>query len=579
MALSLDPPSPEDLQILESVLLDYQRRLKTIQDLIELEGQGASESDMSQGLNRVELIARHRVMACMNVGAAWRRVPPELWDNILAFYMRATLYDADGKGPGRCVNAPDTLMRVCKGWRTVVLSSPSVWTDVILALVPSESALGSVPTIPFAVINRLVPRLNYHAERGFLWHLTMVHGKGSAHSTVANHGLTAETLIRNHPAFHSVNHLKIVLGPCGSALLPKLGQMLFPAVSSALIYSMLGAPGDSDRADLPQLPALKKAVLVDVTTDWHMQHNIPWSDLTHLVLGYRLDSAHVQALLRLCKSLRRAYLDTTAPSGLDSAVAPWYTTPSHATSVLRHLEELTVYYTNSSLAPAPMSLFDNFSFPSMTTYCLFLDKSGGIPHIRPFSSITHLTFNLGRETLAQSYSAQFLPAIFDTCPLIVELVATIFTSYIEHVLDALTFNPTNPRGVHLQTLVLLWNTWSLLPQAAPTFPLQRFYDFVASRRPDLNIEIPTPAALNRFIIRLFRFNDDTGADLLSTMEPIGRILQEFTSSGLELSLETTSKSPACRPNFTGGHWDEDSGVIQEDREFTTSMHPSTASYS
>jgi hypothetical protein len=40
---------------------------------------------MAMGLSRVEPIAHKRLLVCLSIRAAWRRVPLELWDKYLAF--------------------------------------------------------------------------------------------------------------------------------------------------------------------------------------------------------------------------------------------------------------------------------------------------------------------------------------------------------------------------------------------------------------------------------------------------------------------------------------------------------------
>ncbi|KAJ3502892.1 hypothetical protein NMY22_g18433 [Coprinellus aureogranulatus] len=45
---------------------------------------------MSKRLRPIEALAQGRIFACLTLRSSWRRLPPELWDNIFSYFLAAT---------------------------------------------------------------------------------------------------------------------------------------------------------------------------------------------------------------------------------------------------------------------------------------------------------------------------------------------------------------------------------------------------------------------------------------------------------------------------------------------------------
>jgi hypothetical protein len=194
MIHSLQPPSPTDRQLVGETMQCSQKLLETIRPALGLEEK--KNSYMARTLLQAEIIARYRIMACLSVGATWRKLPEELWDKIFVFYLDETRVQArrdvgrprpastsyltaylqsmgglpsGGAGPPpersgervdrRVMNAPLPLLGVCRAWRAAALSTPSLWSNVVISSVATETAVGTVPFIAASDAARLMPRL------------------------------------------------------------------------------------------------------------------------------------------------------------------------------------------------------------------------------------------------------------------------------------------------------------------------------------------------------------------------------------------------------------------------------------
>ena len=585
---------------------------------------------MARTLLQAETIARYRIMACLSVGASWRKLPRELWDKVFVFYLdktqvqakRVVLRPRPEPGPGsylamylqamrsvpslagllpddrsgervdqRVMNAPLPLLAVCHAWRAAVLSTPSIWSNVVIPSVATETAVGTVPFIASSDAARLMPRLRRITMNPVPWSLTIVEKPGPEPSqSTSGEGLAlplSMVLFQSEVPFESIKFLKIIMDPSNSPYFH--GQFNLDSTSSLVLWC--NRKPSNDRLDRPpRVPNLKKGVFINAVNPsvGGLPSNIPWSQLTHLLVVGNLNGKRIRDFLTLCSSLRRGAFQVEADEDLESSDQP--DAPANAQPTLSSIEALDIVGPCVDDMGLHLRVPLDISFPALTRTRIFgrYESATQLPaYLQPFHSLTHLSLVVCGSSRWAVHSAGFydIGDILDCCPLLVELVASL-QGRLDAYLGSLVFNLESRRGRHLQVLALLCDLklyfGSLQGGRIPFEPfLENARNIVASRRqPNASSD---PALLQRFILR---FTDDLTKD--SSGLPFDRrtsvdhlkrwlrnSLKPYVDAGLQLSIESISQRLADFELLPRGrHWDEGAmDFVDEHWEFSASMPP------
>ncbi|TEB25986.1 hypothetical protein FA13DRAFT_1124682 [Coprinellus micaceus] len=393
--------------------------------------------------------------------------------------------------------------------------------------------------------------------------------------------------------FESIKHLKIIMDPSNSPYFH--GQFNLDSTSS-LVMCMWGhrKPKQGRLNRPPRVPNLKKAVFINAVdlSAGELPSNIPWSQLTHLLVGGQLNGKRIREFLTLCSSLRRGAFRVQAygDQGPDRRNAP--TGAQCTPSTIEVLDIIGPCEDDSSLhLRAPLV---NVSFPALTRTRIFgkYESATQLPrYLQPFRALTHLSLVVCGCSWWSAYSQGFydVGAILNCCPLLVELVASV-QGNLDSSFGSLVFNNEGSRGSHLQVLALLCDLGFSLQSPSTSPPGQAFRfgsalenicNVVVSRR-QRNTNASDPALLQRFILR---FTDDPdfrglGVDkkaIVANMKKSLEALQPHVDEGLQLSIESiTQRLADFEPLSRGQHWDEGAmDFVDEYWEFSASMPPSS----
>ncbi|KAJ3534756.1 hypothetical protein NMY22_g6790 [Coprinellus aureogranulatus] len=490
MIFSVQAPSPTDRQYVVDARKHYESTLHAIEAALNFEARNSSQIDslLARSLLHAKAIARHRIIACTSVLSAWRSLPVELWDMIFASYLDEVKVQARGNSwvklpkvlqPGRyritvpdtCVRedvqidfpamcAPYPLLSVCQAWKKLVLSTPSVWSAIAISTVVRETAIGYMPFVTPVEASRLVSRIKRIASHHGPWSLNIVEGAVKGRAVIApQHDLPLSSVfsLAGTP-WNSIERLKIDMHP---SILPYFGQQVFPSTTSLVLHSRdITAP--ERRSDPPRVPRLKKAVLMNTIglTETQISPNIPWAQLTHLLMGScRLNGERIRGLLQMCTSLHRASF-VIPKRRWDDSNFPW----TQAQPVLlRSLKSLDVVSPDShDHLRVP---FVDIAFPALKVARIFTSSESYhdahiAAYLRPFYSLTHLTLVLARSGthrgLSMTGSAHHydMGAVLDACPSIVDLVAS-FQGKLNPFFESIIFRDGQRRGHNLRALTLL----------------------------------------------------------------------------------------------------------------------------
>lgn len=505
MTHTLDAPTLQDMASLAPVRRDYYNRLATICRLIQLEGE--SSSDMRETLFNAEHIARFRAMACYSAGAAWRKVPLEVWDMIFGFHLESSRQQGRVSGSNAspaetpvlsnsidnqdwsAMSAPCSILRVCKWWRAAALSTPTVWSSVAIPLVVKGSIVGYIPFIPTQLANDIVPRLNRVANNPIPWSLTLSARGGLLGALEPITGLPfSSVLTSSHPAIHTIQHLKVDtfsfnIAFCG------LGSA-FPLVSSLVLgwFDKRRNPSVHYLGASPQFIGLRKAVLHNAIDMYaaSLPQAIPWSQLTHLLVQNWLPWERMRALLMLCTSLCEACFLAEEFNPEHMIITPtqaWHHTTPNVIISQQHLRALTIICRGEISSSA----FTDLAFPVLTKMRIFCDSFTNGDSTSLFSSplpvLTHLALVL-RETEryggpVADVSSGRIATILDACPSLVHLVLATEGDF-GTILEPLASSSEEPRAPKLEILALLWqpDPYAILYNRRAPFPAQVLSDIV-----------------------------------------------------------------------------------------------------
>ncbi|KAJ3502893.1 hypothetical protein NMY22_g18432 [Coprinellus aureogranulatus] len=436
---STDPPSAEDLQRVEAALGVYRPKLDTIQDLIEAEPHlpSMSKSPIIESLWRAEALARNRVFACVNVRAAWRRVPVEIWDRIFSHVLdalrtgRSFIVKADVSN--LCMNAPATISLVCKTWKAAVFATPSIWRDLIV--LAKEDPVKAQPVIRVEDADLILGRLNRLASNSQRWDLTMMVADGPDEVK----GVSVPLLLQCHPALPFVERLSF----SASRFSGYLRGLPFPNVTSLTAFASRNIAFNEN--PLPHFPRLRKAVFVDVTGQHALHRHLPYLQLTHLFLGKIFGSSEMIFVLRQCPALRHGGFWLQGRTVVGLGLGPLQPPPPPAAKalVLPHLVELIIvneYCPNLS--------FEGLTFPNLVRMKVYCEVSFAEGQLLAFPNVKHLT--LHGSPMTRIHSSPGLRDVMQSCPFLTELTAP----WLRDV-DSLVYDPKQPTGQHLECLTLL----------------------------------------------------------------------------------------------------------------------------
>ncbi|KAJ3544546.1 hypothetical protein NMY22_g2751 [Coprinellus aureogranulatus] len=293
---------------------------------------------MSKRLRPIEALAQGRIFACLTLRSSWRRLPPELWDNIFSYFLAATRIEqtvaVEPRVSQLVMNAPVILSLVCKAWKAAVATTPSIWGGICLTahedpMKSSQIIRGQNADLLLARLNRLV----FDSQR---WELTITvnHQSDDADATVH---VSLPLLLRCHSSLAFTERLSL----SGTRFPTFLRNLTFPRVSSLSVFASRNTI-DNEKF-LPNLPQLKKVVLTDVRLYFDISVTLvaerlsAFANITHLTLfasPYSLDD--VDGIMDACPRL----VELVVPVPRDLVSSGLVYKPSQPSG--RHLEVLTL---------------------------------------------------------------------------------------------------------------------------------------------------------------------------------------------------------------------------------------------
>ncbi|TEB06400.1 hypothetical protein FA13DRAFT_1722918 [Coprinellus micaceus] len=278
----------------------YTTQLAVLQGIIEAEAR--SGGNISIILWRAEQIYRVRLSACSSIGTAWRKVPLELWDKVFRHYLAAIRGSGPVSDPFKrakadpnklAMFAPNTLSTVCKAWRSIVTSLSTLWTDITLLPMPvSESDTNRPPLLASADVVPVLTRLHRLTKQSLPWSLTIANGRPPQLLTA--NSIPFPLFLESQAALRFLACLCI----CATHHPLNLADMMIPSITSLVVDA--GGPGF---ANIPNLPNLTKATLLNMVADVDSTTHTPWASLTHPFIGNHLNPQHVHTVLRMCPIL------------------------------------------------------------------------------------------------------------------------------------------------------------------------------------------------------------------------------------------------------------------------------------
>ncbi|KAJ3534750.1 hypothetical protein NMY22_g6787 [Coprinellus aureogranulatus] len=611
MVRVLSAPSPEDRQDLMGALRGYQDAYRTVRKLQDSEGQNRN-SKMNRHLHHVVYIAWFRLTACKSVVAAWRRLPVELWDKIFAFYMESSRCQVkgtvdpnivpalplgqDGRSTGpslpheiqadfAAMDFPGALQTVCHAWKTAVLSSPSIWSQIAVFMHLRHTGIGMIPFVWSIHVNRLLYRLKRIKVNPCPWSLSI--GEAWSNPYVPDPSDLPVSCVFAHAEipWDTMVSLKLVVR---SYFGPYFQQLNLPSVAS-LVMVFNGSQHSPTALKLAHAPSLRKAVILSRVTLMGEQtpQDFLWPQLTHLLFMGKLNGLHVQGLLRLCSSLHHASFIVADVEDPSLYTPTWCHSEPGESVTLDSLEELDIIIHDGCNA-LDVPLVD-IQFPALTSLRLFSVYASGAQltnYLRSFASLTRLSLVASRKSTYHGHYS--IIDVLDTCPLLVELVATS-EGELGPLFESLAFAEDQPRGRYLRTIAILcdcgtdMNQFSgypyyIIPVDAFESIISAAHNLTASRRrqgaPD------GPAHLERLVIRLTESHNPNLIleGRLHLKRRIETTLQPFVDDGLQLSVEVLpQKLKGFKPYPSGKHWDEGAlDFIDERWEYTASMPPTNS---
>lgn len=474
IAGSLNPLSQHNLQQVAAMFQHSKAQREMTRRLVQSEAQ--IQSPMLEGLKQAEAVARFRMQVCLNIGAAWRRLPLEIWDRIFTYYLfaiRSGLPGSTFDDTNRmAMSAPGTLSLVSKFWRAVVLAVPSIWKDVTVPVFEHPSN-DSSPIVPIGRVESLLSRLNRIYATPHSLSLTISLPKpqiptaasdvDDEESTVSQpatqlvtDGIPVHIILQCHPIVPVVERVcAFVPRDQRKELGTHLGPLKFSSASSLVIVG-LGPLGGADSA--VRFPAVKNAVLIDAIYGLDIPTSFPWAQLTNLLLGDNIGLKKMYSVLSMCTSLVRGSFWLHEEFHENA--------PTATPTTLHFLRELSIIqykdvnperhsesqgHHNLNLRPIPCP---NLSFPALSELRVFGDD------------ISFGTFsNLTRLTAIGAFFPYDLDTILDSCPSLVELFVSIslwdnFSSNSGTSVISLVYNPDRPRGKFLQVIALMCTAMS-----------------------------------------------------------------------------------------------------------------------
>ncbi|KAJ2912278.1 hypothetical protein MD484_g8139, partial [Candolleomyces efflorescens] len=592
----LDLP-PHARARVEGLVKEYEERITQIQERIwslQLPREYYTRKRLIQERDSI----RPKLKACRSLLTIVRRVPVEILGQIFEHYLSAEepplvearqtddaiQVDEDGKplAPPPKPSA-EILSLVCRYWRGVAVSTPAVWSNIVLF---TEQKQGQHPLVTPSQARGFIicmDRLPYGT-----WTLDVrareVHR--FAHPKYRDvDGPTAVTI----PLSHLLNRQPISrltrFSFTGNATLEVgLGQLAFPGTTSVMVW----CPGSSANRnptlpDLPSMPNLTQAVLWGIASPRYFPTHIPWSQPTHLFLGDQVTSQRWRSIIKQCISLRRASFYLTNRREFQ---VPLPNEPALAT--LSHLTELTFLWVGPNA-----DALQGVAMPALTKLQLFVDwDPPAWDFLRPhrYANLTHLTL-----ISPSPLNAGHLIPVLETVPRLRELCFKIFYGFRE-VFNYLTYGANHgfkirslrALGIHMDTQ--RYRTMYLDEEDEEhedflpflTFPYADVAELVASRtrnlqRGDFNIVTFSNQLhqLENIVLRT-----DNSEWTREIVEKLKEEVEPFAAYGLDVGVfESTEDGrdhgEAPWPRL-GMHWDEGvMGFIEKSKEY--SLYPGALS--
>ncbi|KAJ3541882.1 hypothetical protein NMY22_g3711 [Coprinellus aureogranulatus] len=537
IAQSMDDPLEEDLQRVEAVLRGYKTKLDAIRGLVAAEpyyvGSSASRSPMIERLWCVESMAKHRVYACINVRAAWRRIPVELWDRIFSHVVdalrsqRNIRLNVKTDASTLRMNAPAAISLVCKTWKAAVFATPSIWRDVIV--LAKEDTTKAQPVIRAEDADLILSRLDRLASNSQLWDLTVKVCDGSREEKVS--GISLPLLLRCHTALPFVERFSFT----ATRLSGYLCGLSLPKVTSMVMVASRNTSFNEN--PLPHFPQLSKAVFVDLAGQHELYRHLPYSQLTHLFLGKIFDAPEMVVVLRQCPGLRYGGFWLAGRASIGFGYGPLHPPPPPVGVALAmpHLVELIIvnqFFPNMS--------FQGLTFPNLVKMKIYCDVSLAEGQLRACPNITHLTLQ-GSRMLQLSSG---LRDVIRSCPFLTELTAP----WLQDV-DSLVYDPKQINGQHLEILTLLHPGFTgscvLVMTTRMTVETVRstLVSIADSRRKATQNNLAHPCAtLKQLTLRLCEKIDMWDNDSAFARMNLHTALRPHVETGLKLSIIDTEST-------------------------------------
>jgi len=548
-----------------------------------------------------------RLNACKRLLSLERRVPLDTMRKIFGYYLlprRGPIIWVPGKNgefdEAWCVgdddehaergwfggsnqrvkNHPGVLCLVCRHWRTIATSTPSLWSKIeFSAYQAGRDTQGSVgvPAPRVRGIWSWMDRIS-----GQPWELTITLGENSGPPSMqeeVREYLPLPQVLR-HSAVPQLKRLKISGTPTLLAL-TGLDKITIPEVTSAVIdrtawsITIAGGGENSVEAALPYLPNLKHLTFNHLfcrVTDGlkSIPEQVPWSQLTHLALGGNLYVRHWRAVLRQCVKLQKGTFHLTGHFAYDVGEEREHVE-------LRDLRELTTFRCSPFVEPLV-----NISLPSLETLRIYTWQSQPLvdftnPSI--FDSLTHLTLVSSGQV-----HGGYIISVVDRLPKLVELFFTMDHG-LKEAYHFLTYGHEGKFKLrHLRTLGMhTWYSRETMDEDE-SFPFDALTSLVESRSQAVRENWFSPsttnlAPLERFVLRL----GATDRQMVLSSK-VKESLKPFGSYGVNLTITVPWGSSRGDNPVSGRYynevwsrmlrrWPEEAGFDDMDRAGVCRFYP------
>jgi len=524
---------------------------------------------MRNELKKEVLLLQAKLNACRSLLSIKRRVPVEIMGEIFQYYLlpgrgftiRSVGEDEEDEddwaaGSGRKITVtPVVLCLVCRHWNAIATATPFLWSKIKFSAYQTTKELWSPEVV-------LAPQ---------------VHGSWSWMDRVAAHPWELEIEIKNfgsrsmqeevrdglpmlqvlkHPATPHLKRFKIS-GTPNSLAVTGLDEITLPVVTSAVINSTsrkaktIQGGLNLVKTAIPYLPNLTHLTfthLFSLMTGGPkcLPEQVPWSQLTHLVLGENLFLKEWRAVLRQCFKLQKGTFHLT--DYMEDDVQE-----RQELVELTDLRELTTF--RSSPFEEPLVDISLSSLERLQIYTAWSNPVVDFTSPSMFDNLTHLTLVSCLEVHGED-----IINIVDRLPTLVELFFAVDCG-LREVYQVLTYG--HEGKFRLRHLRALGMHTRYARNGGVHFPFDALTSLVESRTQAVRENRFSPscsnlAPLEHLVLRLGVPNEE---DVLAPK--VKESLGKFASYGIKMTVTVPWSSTRSRNPAAGLHHEVWSWVLKQ----------------